>query len=205
MTAYLIDRFGLKAGDRLLGIGVGRGDFLLGFHSAGLNCSGVDREKSSVELLADLDVKQCDISKQGLPYDDDSFDVVYHKSLIEHLYDPSHLMAETYRVLRPGGKVIILTPDWVSQMKVFYEDFTHCRPYDKNALKDLLAIKGFSNVNVELFCQLPVVWRFRFLKIFSKLLQLFTSTPNARRLTKLTRVKFFRWSVELMVLEYGTK
>ena len=114
-------------------------------------------------------------------------------------------MSETFRVLKPGGKVIILTPDWVSQMKVFYEDFTHYRPYDKNALKDLLSIKGFSNVKAELFCQLPTVWRYRFLNIFVKLLQLTLSTPFARRLTELTGIKFFRWSVELMVLGYGEK
>ena len=205
LAAYLIDRFALKAGDRFLEIGCGRGDFLLAFRDAGLNCSGVDREIGSVELLADLDVRQCDVSKQPLPFKDETIDIVYHKSLIEHLYNPTHLTKETYRVLRPGGPVIILTPDWVSQMDVFYEDFTHSRPYDRNALRDLLEVGGFSNVHTELFYQLPAVWRFPFLKVISKLLQLVLSTPNARRLTEITKIKFFRWSVELMVLGYGEK
>lgn len=161
----MINRFGLKTGDRFLEIGCGRGDFLSAFHNAGLKCSGVDVEKHSAELLPDFNIRQCDVAKQALPFDDDIFDIVYHKSLIEHLYDPNLLMDETYRVLKPRGTVIILTPDWASQMKVFYEDFTHCRPYDTTALRDLLKIKGFSYVNAELFYQLPVVWRFPFTKV----------------------------------------
>jgi len=205
LVTYLMDRFDLKTGERLLEIGCGRGDFLLAFHNAGLKCSGVDKEKTSITLPADLDVKQCDISQESLPFKDNTFDVVYHKSLIEHLYDPGGLMDETYRVLKPGGIVIILTPDWASQTKVFYEDFTHSRPYDTTALKDLLQIKGFSNVNTELFYQLPVIWHLPFLKILSKLLQLILSTPTARKLTELTKIKFIRWSVELMVLGYSEK
>lgn len=205
MASYLIDRFRLKAGDRLLEIGVGRGDFLLEFHKAGLNCCGVDREESSVDLLAGLDIKQCDISEQELPFDDHSFDVVYHKSLIEHLYDPRHLMDETYRVLKKGGKLIILTPDWASQMQNFYEDFTHCRPYTPTAIRDLLNIHGFENVSSEKFYQLPFLWRYRYLSVFSKIIGMFLSVNFARWLTGKTNIKYFRWTVELMVLGTGTK
>jgi len=205
LVSYLMDRFSIRPGDCLLEIGCGRGDFLLSFHKLGLKCAGVDIERRSIELLPGLDVRHCDISEQSLPFDDNTFDVVYHKSLIEHLHSPLNLIEETYRVLKSGGITIILTPDWVSQMKVFYEDFTHCRPYDVTALKDLLRIKGFSEVHTELFYQLPIVWRSPLVRILCKLLQLFISVPIARRLTKLTRVKFFRWSVELMVLGMGYK
>lgn len=189
----------------MLEIGCGRGDFLLAFRSAGMDCCGVDVSESSAELLQDVDFSKCDITSEPLPFEGDTFDVVYHKSLLEHLYDPNYLMEETYRVLKPGGIVIILTPDWISQMKVFYEDFTHSRPYDATALNDLLKIKGFSGVQTERFYQLPVLWRYPFLKIISRCLQLIMSTICARKLTKLTNIKFFRWSVELMVLGVGYK
>jgi len=55
------------------------------------------------------------------------------------------------------------------------------------------------------FYQLPALWRYPGLKIFSKLLQIILSTPNARKLTKTSGIKFFRWSVELMVLGSGVK
>lgn len=205
LANYLIRRFDIPPGASLLEIGCGRGDVLSAFHDAGLECYGVDREQSSVDLLKHLDVRKVDITKDRLPFEDNKFDIVYHKSLIEHLYSPDSLMEETYRVLKPGGRVIILTPDWVSQMKVFYEDFTHSRPYDCTSISDLLEIYKFNDIISEKFYQLPVVWSFPILKIICRFLQIFLSTPMARKLTKLTRIKFFRWGVELMVLGTGVK
>ena len=47
-------------------------------------------------------------------------------------------MKESWRVLKPGGRLIALTPDWKSQMKTFYNDYTHVRPYTVDSLGDLL-------------------------------------------------------------------
>ena len=205
LASHLFTRFDMRKGAKLLEIGCGRGDFLEAFQELGADCYGLDQAESAVKKLRHLQVKKADVSKEPFPFEDNAFDIVYHKSLIEHLYSPEHLMRETYRVLKPGGRVIILTPDWVSQMKVFYEDFTHCRPYDVNSLRDVLQIYGFSEIETELFYQLPALWRYLGLKIFSKLLQIILSTPNARKLTKTSGIKFFRWSVELMVLGSGVK
>src|SRR3989344_8041172 len=99
LISYLINRFGLKPGDRLLEPGCGRGDFLSAFKRAGLHCYGVDRETTNIP---GIEIKKCDLSKDPLPFEDESFDIVYHKSIIEHLYQPDHLMDETYRVLKKG-------------------------------------------------------------------------------------------------------
>lgn len=205
LAHYLCTRFNLKKNYRLLEIGCGRGEFLESFKNFGLECTGTDISDYSVSLLSSLKVKKIDISKEKLPYENNTFDVVFHKSLIEHLYSPENLMRETHRVLKPGGLVIILTPEWVSQMKVFYEDYTHNKPYDKNSLKDLLEIYNFSNIKSENFYQLPILWKHPALKIFSILLRIFLSTPLAREITKMTGIKFIRWSVELMVLAIGYK
>jgi len=205
LAVYLINRFKIEKGAKLLEIGYGRGDFLEAFQNSGLDCHGVDICSHSLRNERFFKVKCADAAKDKLPYDDGAFDVVYHKSLLEHLGDPDNLMKETFRVLKPGGRIIILTPDWVSQMKVFYEDFTHSKPYDKTSLKDLLTVYGFSKVETELFYQLPALWKYPSLKILSRLSQMLLSTPNARKLTELTKIKFFRWSVELMVLGAAVK
>lgn len=202
-ASYIVDRFGIKKGSKFLEIGCGRGDFLEAFNDMGLDCYGVDLSDHSIKNGKGLKVTCLDISTQRLPYEDSTFDVVYSKSLLEHLNSPAHLMAETSRVLKPGGRVIMLTPDWVSQMKVFYEDFTHLKPYDKRAVSDLLTVYGFSGVVSELFYQLPILWRYPPLKIASDFLRLILDTPSARKMTDLTGSKFFRWSVELMVLGTG--
>lgn len=204
LAKYLSRRFNLKGGGRLLELGCGRGDFLLVFKGLGFECQGVDREIHPA-LAKAVKLSKVDLGEEKLPFPDNTFDIVYHKSLIEHFYSPRHLMEETYRVLKPGGKVVILTPDWVSTMQVFYEDITHCRPYDKTAMEDMLAMHGFKNIEVERFHQLPLLWRYPILKIFTWFLRLFLSSLSARKLTQATGIKPLRWSVELMVLGVGAK
>ncbi len=189
----------------MLEIGCGRGEFLESFQKEGLICQGVDLSDYCAKNKKDLKVACLDLSKENLPYEDNYFDVVYHKSLLEHFWSPDKIMKETQRILKPGGKVIILTPDWVSQMKIFYEDFTHCRPYTAQALRDLLQIYGFLDIKAELFYQYPAIWKYPLVKVISRLMQLLLSTSAARRLTELTKIKYFRWSVELMILGYGKK
>lgn len=205
MASYLFTRFHLQKGQKLLEIGCGRGEFLDAFQQLGMDCCGVDLSDHGFCNLKDVQVAKCDISKDALPFEDGHFDVVYHKSLIEHLYSPDHLMKETCRVLKPGGRVIMLTPHWVSQMKVFYEDYTHSRPYTVTAVTDLLKVYEFKEIEAELFYQLPVLWHYPKLKLLSLFLQLILSTPAARYLTNITGWKFFRWSVELMILASGVK
>ena len=73
------------------------------------------------------------------------------------------------------------------------------------ALSDLLKIYGFKNTIIEKFYQLPVIWKIPAIKVFSKLLQLIINVYGGRWLTKITGIKYFRWSVELMILGYGEK
>ncbi len=52
-----------------------------------------------------------------LPFPSDSFDLVISRSVVEHLNDPRRVFREFHRVLKPGGKVILATPnkyDYVS-------------------------------------------------------------------------------------------
>jgi len=205
LIEYLSKRFDLQGNMKLLELGCGRCEFLFEFQNYGFECKGLDRDISSVQNEYNLEVKQCDLANDVFPYNDESFDVVYHKSVLEHMYNPENLMRETIRVLKPGGKLIILTPDWHTQWKNFFEDFTHSRPYDVMALSDLLKIYGFNSLSIERFYQLPVVWKFPAIKLFSKALQLVTNVYGGRWLTDKTGINFFRWSVELMILGYGKK
>jgi SAM-dependent methyltransferase len=205
LVNYLSKRFDLQGNLKLLELGCGRGDFLFEFQNIGFECKGLDREKSSVQNDYGLEVKQCDLTNEVFPYNDGSFDVVYHKSVLEHLYDPEHIMKETMRILKPGGKLIILTPDWHSQWKNFFEDFTHSRPYDVMALSDLLKVYGLNNHMADKFLQLPIVWKYPKIILFSKILQLVFNVQVGRWLAKLTGIKFFRWSVEIMIIGYGEK
>ncbi|MBI3631046.1 MAG: class I SAM-dependent methyltransferase [Candidatus Sungbacteria bacterium] len=49
--------------------------------------------------------------EQGLPYLDDSFDLVWCTEVVEHLRDPEILFEEIERVMRPGGIAVLTTPN----------------------------------------------------------------------------------------------
>ena len=207
LIEYLIKRYQIPSEVSVLELGCGRGDFLEAFKKKGMSCFGCDLSPSSGDFLKALNIpfKVVDLTSQSYPYEDNSFDVIYHKSVIEHVYNPEHMLREMYRILKPGGQVIILTPDWLTQMKTFYDDYTHCRPYTTQSLKDVLTVYGFKNVSTERFYQLPLVWRIPVLKGFCQVLQIFLKSKGGRTLAEWTHCSFFRWAVELMVLGSGRK
>ena len=85
-------------GPRLLNVGCGHR-----FHPDWVN---IDVEPQSPEVM------KCDVGR-GLPFPDQSFDVVYHSSVIEHFRrdDARRFIAECLRVLKPGGLIRVATPD----------------------------------------------------------------------------------------------
>jgi ubiquinone/menaquinone biosynthesis C-methylase UbiE len=203
LCKYLFNRFGMKPGDKILDIGCGRGDFSRGFKNLGLNVSCLDKDVSlsglRKELLEGIELKQADFEKDIFPYPDETFDFVFSKSVIEHLISPEHFISEGYRVLKKGGRKIIMAPDWKSQIYVFYNDYTHVRPYLPNGIADLLKIHNFKDVHAEIFYQLPALWKHPWLKIFSRLLQVLGPVK------KIHKNKIMRWSRELMILGSGLK
>ena len=67
----------------------------------------------NVDLMpAEDSVQSCDIS-QGLPFEDDQFDAVYHSHVLEHLTPDAgqDLLIECLRVLKPGGVIRVVVPD----------------------------------------------------------------------------------------------
>jgi len=200
LCRYLFQRFDLKAGDKILDLGCGRGDFAAAFKQTGLDVYGLDWcESPSPDLFAGIPVRYADVGADPFPYPNDMFDVVFSKSVIEHVADPTNFLNETRRVLKPGGRIIVMTPDWNSQMKIFYDDHTHRHPFTVTGLTKALKVFGFREVACERFYQLPVLWKYPALKLVSCILRFVvpvTTRPDN---------KFIRWSIELMVLGTGIK
>jgi len=60
----------------------------------------------------ECDVDHFDAEKHIYPYADESFDTVLCCELIEHLFeDPMHMMSEINRILKPGGHLVMTTPN----------------------------------------------------------------------------------------------
>lgn len=197
LAAYLFEHFAMKPGQKLLEAGCGRGEFLDGFRNLGLECYGADLSPQAGSMLKGLEVKQANFDEDKLPFDDDCFDFVYHKSLLEHLRHPDHFMREAFRVLKPGGGMISLVPDWESNYKIYFDDFTHRTPFTVVSLTDIYRMCEFTQVKVFKFRQLPVVWRYPILNVVCAGIAPFIPVRTTQ--------KFLRWSRELMLVGYGVK
>ncbi len=104
--------------------------------------------------------KQFNIEDEAFPYADDSFDVVLFCEIIEHLLsDPVHALLEIRRVLKPGGTLVLTTPNVVRLDNVrkiiggenVYDPYSgygpygrHNREYTQEDLFSLLSVNGFA-------------------------------------------------------------
>ena len=194
---YLFNAFQMKEGISLLEPGCGRGEHLRLFKDLGVNAYGLDLSPESPLLAKDLNISVCDLEMDKLPYPDNHFDVVYSKSFLEHLRDPGKFLTEAYRVLKPGGLLLSMVPDWESQYKKFYDDYTHVSPFTTVSLENIQLVIGFDKVKVYKFRQLPIVWKFPVLNNFCALISPFIPVR--------TTIPFLRWSRELMLVGSARK
>jgi SAM-dependent methyltransferase len=95
--------------ENLLDLGCGAEyRFLRRFHGLARNSFGMDLEAPD-SATGNLRLSRGDITRR-LPFGDASMDVVTVLAVLEHLTDPTSVLREVHRVLRPGGRVIVTTP-----------------------------------------------------------------------------------------------
>ena len=95
-----------------------------------------------------VDIDECNLEVQSFPVEDNSHDVAVCLALIEHLQDPGHFLAETLRVLKPGGLLWLSTPDIEACGAKFWNDPTHVHPYTRASLRMVLRMNGYADVLV---------------------------------------------------------
>jgi 2-polyprenyl-3-methyl-5-hydroxy-6-metoxy-1,4-benzoquinol methylase len=144
----LIERF--SDGGRLLEVGCGRGDFLR-VAAERFKVSGVEPNPG----LARDAAREC-VVHQGVvedaPHDAEwtGFDVVAALHVIEHVRSPAQFVGELSRRLRPGGLLVIETPDigsapfrWLGpRWRQFIPE--HYYFFDRSTLARLLGERGFA-------------------------------------------------------------
>jgi SAM-dependent methyltransferase len=139
----------------ILDIGCGRGEWLHVLKEKNLNALGVDINKIMVGLCRDTGLNVAE--EEALSYlksvKDASIGAVTGFHIIEHygFDDLISLFKELYRILIPGGLVILETPNPDNILVgscTFYLDPTHNKPLPSLLVKLLLEIRGFGNVSI---------------------------------------------------------
>jgi ubiquinone/menaquinone biosynthesis C-methylase UbiE/MoaA/NifB/PqqE/SkfB family radical SAM enzyme len=116
VKAREIEMLALEPGMSVLEVGFGRGEFLYHCARRGAKVAGIDYSRDAFEIARTLfqDVPEADIRVadcRDLPFGSQSFDRVFSGDVIEHVnYEDGVLMLqEMYRVLKPGGFLLLHT------------------------------------------------------------------------------------------------
>lgn len=102
----------LPVGGRLLEVGCACGFLLVAARDLGFLVEGVEMSRWASEQARreyGLDVKTGRLEQLDLA--DNTYDVVVLADVIEHLTDPRGTIRAVQRILRPGGRILVLTPD----------------------------------------------------------------------------------------------
>jgi SAM-dependent methyltransferase len=102
-----------RRGSRVLDIGFGAGEMLQRLKGMGCECFGIDVDGGNVTRVRErlgLDVRACDIER-GSDFGPDFFDVVIMRHSLEHIHNPREALREVWRVLKPGGRLLVGVPN----------------------------------------------------------------------------------------------
>lgn len=105
-----VRRARVRKGDRVLDCATGTGDLAIAFQRAGAAVVGVDFTPEMIALARAkapaITFETADV--MSLPYENESFDVASIAFGIRNVADPEKGIAEMARVVRPGGRVVVL-------------------------------------------------------------------------------------------------
>jgi len=99
-----------NGGTRILDVGCGHGDFLKPVYDKTPHTYGVDPDKNALDKNTLIKNKVVG-TVEDLPFESNFFDLVVSAWVLEHLPDPEKAFREINRVLKPGGKIVFLTPN----------------------------------------------------------------------------------------------
>jgi SAM-dependent methyltransferase len=115
----------LRPGAVALDAGCGRTTRLRDYRDRIAHLVGVDSDEAAGRENPFLDEFVPADLDQALPFDEDSFDLVYANFVVEHLKHPERGFAQWRRVLRPGGRLVLLTSNRASPLMAAGDKLPH--------------------------------------------------------------------------------
>jgi 2-polyprenyl-3-methyl-5-hydroxy-6-metoxy-1,4-benzoquinol methylase len=105
------------SGRMLIDVGCGKGQLRPFLRGKFEHYSGVDLVRYD-DFPADAEFTQVDLNSSKLPLPDNTADVVVSVETVEHLENPRAFVRELVRLVRPGGWVIVTTPNQLSLLSL---------------------------------------------------------------------------------------
>lgn len=138
----------------ILDLGCGTGMNSQYMSELGHNVQGIDVAAEAIRKYNErgFQGQVMDVEK-GLSFEDESFDLVFSTEVIEHLVQHDVMLQEAYRVLRPGGRLVLSTPNsafWVYRLASLVgkpvselQHPMHLRFFSQSSLRKVMEETGF--------------------------------------------------------------
>lgn len=85
------------------------------------------------------------------PLAEGSLGTVFASNFLEHfsIEDGAKILAEARRVLRPGGRMIVVQPNFRLEPRRYFDDYTHRTAYTDNSFRDFMQSENWKIVHSE--------------------------------------------------------
>ncbi len=140
--------FARHRGHKVLEVGAGLGTDLAQFASNGALCTDLDLSRGHLEhaqrnfALRGLSARFVHHDAEEMPFEDGEFDVVYSNGVIHHTPNTTKLVGEIYRVLKPGGRAIIMVyaeQSWHYWRKIAFDLGLRGRELKKSSIGEIMS------------------------------------------------------------------
>lgn len=146
MFEEFINDFNLGIGDKVLDIGCGQGVALLFFDNVGMLARGITQSPNNLALCQERNLNASLMNYSFLDFENESFDVVWCRHVLQLSTTPYFDLSEIYRVLKSPGYLYleVPAPNTVSKHESKENNYS---VFDKNLWDSLLTKTGFEVVD----------------------------------------------------------
>lgn len=145
-----------KNSGRILDIGCGPGFFLEEARERGWQVGGMEMNVRCVERLNSLNIPVCTAPLEHSDLTDNSYDVVVMWEVLEHLRHPTEALQRVHKILKPGGVLLIMVPNFGSLVnRLMHEKggtfagYSHINFFEPSTLFQIQQQCGFDSIEIE--------------------------------------------------------
>ncbi|HEX2129714.1 MAG TPA: class I SAM-dependent methyltransferase [Solirubrobacterales bacterium] len=162
----------VPAGGRVLDVGCSGGYLAERLLARGSSVVGVEMDPRAADRARAFceDVLVADVEATELPFEPATFDTIICADLIEHLRDPGAFLARVRPLLRPGGALVLTTPNvanWSIRLQLLFGRFrytdrgildrTHAHLFTRKTLVECLRASGYEPETIDFTVPVPVL------------------------------------------------
>ena len=192
--AQMLSLLNAQPGHRVVDLGCGPGtdlNVLAEVVTTSGYVIGIDNNASMINKAREQTVHHPGVKvilgdAHALPLEDSSIDRIRTDRVLQHVEDPSQVLADMHRVLRPGARVVTGEPDW-DTLAIDYPNVEVSRAYTRHITDNLIKNPNigrqlprlFINAGFSIISVIPIVGLYRDIRAADRVLGLKRNTQRA--------------------------